>query len=127
MKLLLGLIRPTAGRALLFGRPAGDRKVLARVGYLPEESKLFPWLTARETVVFFARLAGLTRAEAQAATQQAMRPAPPAGSVSYALGDASDEPSVDTNDPATWGKTGRNAPCPCGTGKKYKHCHGRLA
>ena len=25
-----------------------------------------------------------------------------------------------------WGKVGRNAPCPCGSGKKYKHCHGRL-
>jgi preprotein translocase subunit SecA len=32
---------------------------------------------------------------------------------------------VDVNDPATWGKTPRNAPCPCGSGKKYKHCHGR--
>jgi preprotein translocase subunit SecA len=29
-------------------------------------------------------------------------------------------------DPATWGKVQRNAPCPCGSGKKYKHCHGRL-
>ena len=32
---------------------------------------------------------------------------------------------VDPNDPTTWGATPRNAPCPCGTGKKYKHCHGR--
>ncbi len=31
------------------------------------------------------------------------------------------------NDPATWGKTQRNAPCPCGSGKKYKHCHGNAA
>ncbi len=30
----------------------------------------------------------------------------------------------DPNDPATWGKIGRNEPCPCGSGKKYKHCHG---
>ena len=29
------------------------------------------------------------------------------------------------NDPATWGKVGRNDPCPCGSGKKYKHCHGQ--
>jgi preprotein translocase subunit SecA len=28
--------------------------------------------------------------------------------------------------PEAWGKVGRNAPCPCGSGKKYKHCHGRL-
>ena len=32
----------------------------------------------------------------------------------------------DPNDSSTWGKVGRNAPCPCGSGKKYKHCHGRL-
>ena len=29
-------------------------------------------------------------------------------------------------DPNTWGKVGRNEPCPCGTGKKFKHCHGKL-
>ncbi|MFC5586179.1 preprotein translocase subunit SecA [Nitratireductor kimnyeongensis] len=33
----------------------------------------------------------------------------------------------DPNDPATWGKVGRNEPCPCGSGKKYKHCHGAFA
>ncbi len=32
---------------------------------------------------------------------------------------------LDPNDPATWGKVARNARCPCGSGKKYKHCHGR--
>ena len=32
-----------------------------------------------------------------------------------------------TDDPATWRNTPRNALCPCGTGKKYKHCHGRMA
>ena len=30
-------------------------------------------------------------------------------------------------DEATWGRVGRNEPCPCGSGKKYKHCHGKLA
>jgi preprotein translocase subunit SecA len=33
--------------------------------------------------------------------------------------------AVDPNEPATWGKVSRNAPCPCGSGKKYKHCHGK--
>ena len=33
---------------------------------------------------------------------------------------------IDPNDPSTWGKVARNAPCPCGSGRKYKHCHGRL-
>ena len=32
--------------------------------------------------------------------------------------------AVDPNDPSTWGRVRRNAPCPCGSGKKYKHCHG---
>jgi preprotein translocase subunit SecA len=32
----------------------------------------------------------------------------------------------DPSDPATWGKIGRNEVCPCGSGKKYKHCHGKL-
>ena len=32
---------------------------------------------------------------------------------------------VDPADPSTWGRTPRNAPCPCGSGRKYKHCHGR--
>ncbi len=32
----------------------------------------------------------------------------------------------DPNNPATWGKVGRNEACPCGSGKKYKHCHGAL-
>ena len=30
----------------------------------------------------------------------------------------------DENDPSTWGNPGRNDPCPCGSGKKFKHCHG---
>ena len=33
----------------------------------------------------------------------------------------------DEGDPATWGNPGRNDECPCGSGKKFKHCHGRLA
>jgi preprotein translocase subunit SecA len=34
--------------------------------------------------------------------------------------------AVDPNDPSTWGKVQRNAPCPCGSGRKFKHCHGAL-
>jgi preprotein translocase subunit SecA len=33
---------------------------------------------------------------------------------------------VDARDPATWGSVPRNAPCPCGSGQKYKHCHGAI-
>ncbi len=35
-------------------------------------------------------------------------------------------PAVDPNNPKTWDKVQRNAPCPCGSGRKYKHCHGAL-
>src|SRR5512132_4195111 len=35
--------------------------------------------------------------------------------------------SLNPGDPATWGRIARNAPCPCSSGKKYKHCHGRMA
>ena len=35
-------------------------------------------------------------------------------------------PERKSNDPTSWGKVGRNEPCPCGSGKKYKHCHGAL-
>ena len=41
-----------------------------------------------------------------------------------ALADAA--PGFDENDQSTWGNPGRNEPCPCGSGKKFKHCHGRL-
>ncbi len=39
-------------------------------------------------------------------------------------GDAA--PGFDENDPTTWGNPGRNESCPCGSGKKFKQCHGRL-
>jgi len=36
------------------------------------------------------------------------------------------EGALNPSDPATWGRVARNALCPCGSGKKYKHCHGRM-
>jgi preprotein translocase subunit SecA len=48
-------------------------------------------------------------------------PAPMSMSVRSMRADA-----VDPNDPATWRNAARNGPCPCGSGKKYKHCHGKL-
>jgi preprotein translocase subunit SecA len=36
-------------------------------------------------------------------------------------------PARNPNDPTSWGKVGRNELCPCGSGKKFKHCHGRYA
>nr|WP_281018283.1 MULTISPECIES: preprotein translocase subunit SecA [unclassified Minwuia] len=48
-------------------------------------------------------------------------PAAPAGPQPVANRRAN---GLDKDDPSTWGRVGRNAPCPCGSGKKYKHCHG---
>jgi preprotein translocase subunit SecA len=43
-----------------------------------------------------------------------------------AAGGAAAVVEMDRNDPSTWGKVPRNAPCPCGSGKKFKHCHGQF-
>ena len=60
-----------------------------------------------------------------------MRHAAPDGGEFDAQGDLALAPrgreAVDPNDETTWAATPRNAPCPCGSGKKYKHCHGRTA
>jgi len=56
IKLLLGLLFPTEGEALVFGKPATDVSKNERLGYLPEESYLYRFLTAEETLDFYARL-----------------------------------------------------------------------
>jgi len=68
IKSLLGLVRPDAGEVLLLGRPAGDPRARARVGYLPELFRYQPWLTAAEVLRLHVRLAGVEvpRAEQRA-------------------------------------------------------------
>ena len=56
IKLLLGLLFPTEGEALVFGKDAGDVSKNERLGYLPEESYLYRFLNAEETLDFYARL-----------------------------------------------------------------------
>ncbi len=56
LKLLLGLIFPTSGEARIFGRPATDVAKNERIGYLPEESYLYKFLDAEETLDFYGRL-----------------------------------------------------------------------
>jgi ABC-2 type transport system ATP-binding protein len=62
IKLLLGLLHPTAGSIRVLSRPPDDVRSKAAVGYLPEESYLYPNLTARETLAFYARLFDLPAA-----------------------------------------------------------------
>ncbi len=56
MKLLLGLLFPTSGQALVFGKEATDVAKNERIGYLPEESYLYRFLNAEETLDFYGRL-----------------------------------------------------------------------
>ena len=59
IKMLLGLLNPSRGWAKVLGKGPGDVKTNARIGYLPEESFLYPFLNARETLDFYGRLFGL--------------------------------------------------------------------
>jgi ABC-2 type transport system ATP-binding protein len=66
LKILLGLLAPTSGRAALFGEPVPSRRARARVGFMPETPSFPPNLTALEIVGFSARLQGTRDAEARA-------------------------------------------------------------
>ncbi|GGH28782.1 protein translocase subunit secA [Cribrihabitans marinus] len=73
-----------------------------------------------------AQPAAAQPAEEPAAEQPAAEPArEPA--LAEAGGDAPAAQGFVEDDPTTWGNPGRNEKCPCGSGKKFKHCHGRLA
>ncbi|MFL5423310.1 MAG: ABC transporter ATP-binding protein [Myxococcales bacterium] len=64
IKLLLGFVRPTSGRASVAGFPAGSLASRRRLGYLPENPALYEYLNGIEYLRFAGRLAGLSRAEA---------------------------------------------------------------
>ena len=77
----------------------------------------------------------LTEAEQKAAMEQFLAQqrgaagaaaAPEAEATSSAAASATAMPGFDENDPESWGNPGRNDTCPCGSGNKFKHCHGRL-
>lgn len=61
IKMLLGLLQPTAGRIAILGKRPKDVETKRRIGYLPEESYLYRFLTGRETLEYFGRLFGLDR------------------------------------------------------------------
>jgi ABC-2 type transport system ATP-binding protein len=56
IKVLLGLLRPTSGRVAVFGKSPQDVSIKRRIGYLPEESYLYGFLNARETLEYYAKL-----------------------------------------------------------------------
>ncbi len=61
IKIILGLLRRTSGRVSVFGKPPSDVGVKKRIGYLPEESYLYPFLNARETLDYYGKLFELER------------------------------------------------------------------
>ena len=65
MKMLLGLIAPTAGEASLLGKPIGDREAMRRVGFLPEHFRFQEWLTADEFLLLHGQLLGMEKSDLQ--------------------------------------------------------------
>lgn len=63
VKMLLGLVAPSAGAAQLLGRPPGDPAIMGRVGFLPEHFRFPSWLTAADFLDVHGRLYGLSAAE----------------------------------------------------------------
>jgi ABC-2 type transport system ATP-binding protein len=70
IKMLLGLLYPTRGRIQLLGRSPTDVAVKARIGFLPEESYLYRFLDARETLDYYGRLFRLPRPERRRRVEQ---------------------------------------------------------
>ena len=61
IKMILGLLRPDAGRISVFGKLPSDVSIKRRIGYLPEESYLYQFLNARETLDYYGKLFELDR------------------------------------------------------------------
>jgi ABC-2 type transport system ATP-binding protein len=59
IKMLVGLIMPTSGRASLLGAPLGERRIRARIGFLPEHFRFQDWLTAGEFLTLHGQLFGM--------------------------------------------------------------------
>ena len=104
--------------------------------YKTEAFQLFENLlnTLREQVTGqFSQVRPMTEEERKALTEQVLRQQQAAIAASQAAKVAqSAEPTgteaegFDENDRSTWGNPGRNDQCPCGSGKKFKHCHGKV-
>lgn len=70
IKMILGLLFPTHGTIRVLGQSPDDVKTKQRIGYLPEDSYLYPYLTIDETIDFFGRLFDLTPEERSARREQ---------------------------------------------------------
>ena len=62
IKVLLGLVQPTAGQAFVLGHPAGDVRARGQIGFLPENPSFYEYLTGEEFLKYCGRLLGMTGA-----------------------------------------------------------------
>ena len=69
LRLVLDIVRPTSGSITVFGQPL-SRAMLSRIGFLPEERGLYRRMTVLQSVVYFGRLKGMPRVEAQRAASR---------------------------------------------------------
>jgi preprotein translocase subunit SecA len=83
-------------------------------------------MTKDEQEAMMQQLVAQQRAQAAAAAPPATAPtAPPAPAPAAVAAVAATLPGFDPSDRATWGNPSRNDPCPCGSGERFKHCHGK--
>jgi ABC-2 type transport system ATP-binding protein len=73
IKLLMGLIFPTAGNARILGKPISDAEMRRDIGYLPEQPYFYDYLTAAEVLDYFARFHDLTAADRKERVQRMLK------------------------------------------------------
>ena len=73
LKMLLGLLFPTEGEITVLGKPASDVEKNERIGYLPEESYLYRFLNAEETLDFYGRLFNMSAADRKQRTDELIK------------------------------------------------------
>ncbi len=73
LKILMRLIYPTGGTARILGAPLDDMQMRARIGYLPEQPYFYDYLTARELLVYCAKLFGMNKADTLKRTDELLK------------------------------------------------------
>ena len=73
LKILMRLIYPTVGSARILGAPLDDMQMRARIGYLPEQPYFYDYLTARELLVYCAKLFGMNKADTLKRTDELLK------------------------------------------------------
>ena len=86
IKMLVGLLFPTSGQALVLGRPVGDVDVRKKIGYLPENFKYQDWMTGKDLLSFHASLYKLDKKKAASKMEEVLEIVKLKGHESYRIG-----------------------------------------